>query len=56
MRRINDGEEVGITVVLIAEIANLLKSYLPLSKLLRSSLGISFQFLTAKKLTVKSLV
>jgi len=35
VRRINDGEEVGITVVQMAEIANLLESYLPLSDALR---------------------
>jgi len=35
VKRINDGEEVGITVVQIAEIANLLESYLPLSEALR---------------------
>lgn len=35
VRRINDGEEVGITVVQIAEIANLLESYLPLSEALK---------------------
>ena len=35
VRRINDGEEVGITVVQIAEIANLLESYLPLSGALK---------------------
>ena len=35
VKRINDGEEVGITVVQIAEIANLLESYLPLSEALK---------------------
>ncbi len=35
VRRINDGEEVGITVVQIVEIANLLESYLPLSEALK---------------------
>ena len=35
VRRINDGEEVGITVVQIAEIANLLESYLPLDEALK---------------------
>ncbi len=30
--RINDGEKVGITVVQVAEIANLLESYLPLNE------------------------
>jgi len=35
VRRINDGEEVGITVVQVAEIANLLESYLPLSEALK---------------------
>ncbi|MDI3502232.1 MAG: uncharacterized protein PWR13_1036 [Archaeoglobi archaeon] len=35
VRRINDGEEVCITVVQVAEIANLLESYLPLSEALK---------------------
>ena len=35
VKRINDGEEVGITVVQIAEIANLLESYLPLHEALK---------------------
>jgi len=35
VKRINDGEEVGITVVQIAEIANLLESYLPLNEALK---------------------
>ncbi len=35
VRRINDGEEVGITVVQVAEIANLLENYLPLSEALK---------------------
>ena len=35
MKRINDGEKVGITVVRIAEIANLLESYLPLHEALK---------------------
>ncbi len=35
VKRINDGEGVGITVVQIAEIANLLESYLPLSEALK---------------------
>ncbi|ADC66510.1 PilT protein domain protein [Ferroglobus placidus DSM 10642] len=35
VKRINDGEEVGITVVQITEIANLLESYLPLSEALK---------------------
>ncbi|AIY90163.1 type II toxin-antitoxin system VapC family toxin [Geoglobus acetivorans] len=33
--RINDGEEVGMTVVQITEIANLLESYLPLRDALK---------------------
>ncbi len=36
VRRINDGEEAGITVVQIAEIANLLESYLPLKDALKA--------------------
>ena len=35
MKRINDGEEVGITAVQIAEIANLLENYLPLNEALK---------------------
>ena len=35
VKRINDGEEVGITAVQIAEIANLLESYLPLNEALK---------------------
>ena len=35
VKRINEGEEVGITVVQIAEIANLLESYLPLNEALK---------------------
>jgi len=35
VKRINNGEEVGITVVQIAEIANLLESYLPLKEALK---------------------
>lgn len=35
VKRINDGKEVGITVVQIAEIANLLESYLPLHETLK---------------------
>lgn len=35
VRRINDGEEVGITVVQVAEIANLLESYLLLNEALK---------------------
>jgi len=36
VRRINDGEEVSITVVQIAEIANLLESYLPVKEALKA--------------------
>ena len=32
MRRINEGEEVGLTVVQLAEIANILEKYMPLEK------------------------
>jgi len=35
VKRINDGEKVGITIVQIAEIANLLESYLSLSEALK---------------------
>jgi len=35
VKRINDGEEVGVTVVQVSEIANLLESYLPLNEALR---------------------
>lgn len=35
VKRINEGEEIGITVVQIAEIANILESYLPLSEALK---------------------
>ena len=35
VRRINEGEGVGVTVVQIAEIANLLESYLPLNEALK---------------------
>ncbi len=35
VKRINNGEEVGITVVQIAEIANSLESYLPLKEALK---------------------
>ncbi len=35
VKRISDGEEVGITVVQLAEIANLLESYLPLKDALK---------------------
>jgi len=35
VKRINDSEEVGITVVQVAEIANLLESYLPLNEALK---------------------
>ena len=35
VKRINEGEEVGITVIQIAEIANLLESYLPLNEALK---------------------
>ncbi len=35
VKRINDGEEVGITVVQLAEIANLLESYLTLKDALK---------------------
>ncbi len=35
VKRINNGEEVGITVVQIAEIANLLENYLPLDEALK---------------------
>lgn len=35
VKRINEDEEVGITVVQLTEIANLLESYLPLSEALR---------------------
>lgn len=32
VRRINEGEEVGLTVVQLAEIANILEKYMPLEK------------------------
>ena len=32
VKRINEGEEVGLTVVQLAEIANILESYMPLEK------------------------
>lgn len=48
VRRINDGEEVGITVVQIVEIANLLESYLPLSEALK----VEEFFLLAKNVNV----
>jgi hypothetical protein len=35
VERINDGEEIGITVVQLAEIANILESYLPLKDALK---------------------
>jgi len=35
VKRINDGEEVGVTVVQVSEIANLLESYLPLNEALK---------------------
>ena len=35
VKRINEGEEIGITVVQIAEIANILESYLPLEDALK---------------------
>ena len=35
VKRINNGEEIGITVVQIAEIANLLENYLPLNEALK---------------------
>ena len=35
VKRINNGEEVGITVVQIAEIANSLENYLPLKEALK---------------------
>ncbi len=35
VKRINEGEEVGITVVQVAEIANILESYLPLEDALK---------------------
>lgn len=35
VKRIDDGEEVGITVIQIAEIANLLESYLPMNEALK---------------------
>lgn len=35
VRRINEGEEVGLTVVQLAEIANILERYMPLEKALQ---------------------
>ena len=35
VKRINEGEEVGVTVVQVSEIANLLESYLPLNEALK---------------------
>jgi hypothetical protein len=35
VKRISDGEKVGITIVQVAEIANLLESYLPLSEAMK---------------------
>ena len=35
VKKINEGEEVGLTVVQLAEIANILESYMPLEKALQ---------------------